>query len=235
MPDQVQPSVIAPSVIVFDVNETLLDLSGLEPLFERLFGEARALQDWFNQLLLYAQSVTLAGLYVAFPQLGAGTLRMLGETRGIAIETSDLNELRARMRDLAPHDDVVPALQRLRGAGLRLVTLSNSAPDPQGGPLERSGLDVHFERMFSVDAVHRYKPAPETYRHVAAALDVAPGELCLVAAHGWDTIGAQAAGWMAALVQRPGHAALRLPGVPQPEIVSNGLSGVADQIIRRRL
>ena len=30
-----------PSVIVFDVNETLLDIDTLKPLFERLFGDGR--------------------------------------------------------------------------------------------------------------------------------------------------------------------------------------------------
>ncbi len=223
-----------PVVIVFDVNETLLDMAGLEPLFLRLFGEARAMHEWFAQLLLYSQSLTLAGLYAPFAQLGVGTLRMMGQTRGVAVEEFDINELRTRMRDMLPHPDVVPALQRLRDAGFRLVTLSNSAPDPQGGPLQRTGLDSYFERMFSVDSVRRFKPAPETYAHVADALGVPPGEMCLVAAHPWDTLGAQAAGCMAALVTRPGNAVLPVQGVPQPDIVAADLSGVADMLLERR-
>ena len=41
-----------PSVIVFDVNETLIDLTTLEPLFVRLFGEAAVMREWFAQLIL---------------------------------------------------------------------------------------------------------------------------------------------------------------------------------------
>nr|WP_321984277.1 HAD family hydrolase [uncultured Lichenicoccus sp.] len=204
-----------PVVIVFDVNETLLDMAVLEPLFLRLFREARAMHEWFAQL-------------------GAGTLRMMGQTRGVAVEEFDINELRTRMRDMLPHPDVVPALQRLRDAGFRPVTLSNSAPDPQGGPLQRTGLDSYFERTFSVDSERRFKPAPETYAHVAGALGVSPGEMCLVAAHTWDTLGAQAAGCMAALVTRPGNAVLPVQGVPQPDTAAVDLSGVADMLLERR-
>ena len=39
--------------IVFDVNETLLDLESLAPTFERIFGERSALRSWFAQLILY--------------------------------------------------------------------------------------------------------------------------------------------------------------------------------------
>ena len=38
-------------VCMFDVNETLLDLSSLDPHFERAFGDASARQIWFLQVL----------------------------------------------------------------------------------------------------------------------------------------------------------------------------------------
>jgi 2-haloacid dehalogenase len=34
-------------LIVFDVNETLLDLQTMEPIFERIFGERQAMRLWF--------------------------------------------------------------------------------------------------------------------------------------------------------------------------------------------
>jgi 2-haloacid dehalogenase len=36
--------------LVFDVNETLLDVAALDPLFERLFGDSRARVEWFLTL-----------------------------------------------------------------------------------------------------------------------------------------------------------------------------------------
>jgi 2-haloacid dehalogenase len=66
--------------------------------------------------------------------------------------------------------DVRPALERLRSAGFRLVTLTNSPPAVVEAQLKNAALDDLFERSFSVDAVKRFKPAPEPYRHVAREL-----------------------------------------------------------------
>ena len=52
-----------PKVLVFDVNETLLDIDSLEPLFNRLFGDRHMLREWFAQLVLYSEAVTLAVRY----------------------------------------------------------------------------------------------------------------------------------------------------------------------------
>ena len=223
----------APTVLVFDVNETLLDIETLGPLFARLFGDARVMREWFAQLVLYSQSVTLAGLYAPFGEIGAGALSMLGEIRGVPVGEADVGELRSRMRTMQAHPEVADALRRLQQAGFRLTTLTNSAPDPEGGPLQRAGLDGYFERMFSVDAVQRFKPAPETYRGVADGLGVELASMCLLAAHVWDTLGAQALGCSAALVARRGNAVLPVQGVPQPDIVAPDLAKVADEIIRR--
>lgn len=223
----------APKVLVFDVNETLLDIDSLEPLFRRLFGDKRVMREWFAQLVLYSQSVTLARRYATYSQLGVGALRMLGKTHELPIEESDAEELRSRMRDLPAHPEVPTTLRRLGEAGFRLVTLTNSAPDPQGNPLQRSGLNRYFERMFSVHEVGKFKPAPETYRSVAESLGVELAAMCMVAAHTWDTLGAKALGCSAAFVARPGNAVLPVEGVPQPDIVAADLALVADEIIRR--
>ena len=65
------------SIIVFDVNETLLDITTLEPLFDRVFGDPSSLREWFAQLILYSQAMTLSGLYTPFGELAVGTLRMV--------------------------------------------------------------------------------------------------------------------------------------------------------------
>ena len=222
-----------PTVLVFDVNETLLDIETLTSLFRRIFGDGRVMREWFAQLVLYSQALTVAGIYTPFGSLGVGVLHMIGQTRGIAVDNRDVDELRARMRTMPAHPDVAAALHRLKTNGFRLITLTNSAPEARGNPLQRAGLDVYFERMFSVHALKCFKPAPETYRHAAATLGVDMASMCLIAAHAWDTLGAKVAGCAAALVARPGNASLSVEGVPPPDIVAPDLSGVADEIIRR--
>ena len=40
-------------LIVFDCNETLLDLAGVTPTFERIFGDRSIMRLWFEQLITY--------------------------------------------------------------------------------------------------------------------------------------------------------------------------------------
>ena len=54
-----------PPLIVFDVNETLLDLETMEPTFQRIFGEKSAMRLWFANLILYSSALTVAGCYVS--------------------------------------------------------------------------------------------------------------------------------------------------------------------------
>lgn len=225
------PTSPAPSVIVFDVNETLLDLTTLEPVFERVFGDARVMRDWFAQLILYSEALTLSGLYTPFGELAGGALRMVGTTCGVTVTEADVTELKQAIVSMPALPDAAPALEKLAAAGFRLATLTNSPPGPSPTPLERASLAGHFEQNFSVDAVGRFKPAPETYRHVADGLGVALGDLCMVACHLWDTLGAQAAGCAGALVERPGNAVLPAEGVPVPDVVAPDLEALADKII----
>jgi 2-haloacid dehalogenase len=222
-----------PSIIVFDVNETLLDLTTLEPFFDRAFGDPNAMREWFAQLILYSQTLTLAGRYVPFGALAGGVLRMVADAASVTVRDADEAELKRLIGAMPALPDVAPALARLKDAGFRLATLTNSPPSPALTPLERAGLGAYFERSFSVDAVGRFKPAPEAYRIVSDAFDVAPSQLCLVACHLWDTIGAQAAGWRGGLLLRPGNAVIPLDGVPRPDIVANDMREMADAIIAR--
>jgi len=220
-----------PSIIVFDVNETLLDITTLEPLFHRVFGDRRVLREWFSALVLYSQTMTLSGLYTPFGELGVGALRMTADIHQVDIADDDIAELKKRMSTMPAHPDAVPALTRLRDAGFRLVTLTNSASGVSPTPLEKAGLSHFFERTFSIEETGKFKPAPETYRLVAKALSVDTSDLCLVACHLWDTIGAQAAGCRGAFLTRPYNAILTAPGVPLPDLVAAELTDLADQII----
>lgn len=224
-------AVNAPSIIVFDVNETLLDITTLEPLFGRIFGEVGKLREWFAELILYSQTMTLSGLYAPFGELAAGTLRMVGSNNDVAVSDADIAELKERFANMPVHPDVVPALTRLRETGLRLVTLTNSASTHSPTPLENAGIDGFFDRHFSVETVQKFKPAPETYQYVAKELGVETNDLCMVACHLWDTIGAQAAGCQGAFVARPHNAVLPADNVLVPDFIASDLTDIADLII----
>jgi 2-haloacid dehalogenase len=221
----------APSVLVFDVNETLIDIEALSPLFEQIFGDARAMREWFGQLVMYSMTTALSGCYVDFFTLGQGVLRMLGEIHGTRISDGDLDLIKQAMMTMPAHPDVADGLATLRDNGYRLVTLTNSPPNPGvPSPLESAGLGGYFERQFSVDACRTFKPARDVYDHVCRELEVAPAECMMTAAHVWDTIGAQSAGYSAALITRPGNAPLPLDGLPRPTLVAADLRQLAQQL-----
>src|SRR5580704_12726050 len=130
-----------PTVLIFDVNETLIDIESLQPLFERLFGTAHATREWFNTLIMYSMTITLSDAYVDLLSLGGGVLRMMADVHGIAIEPADVAILEEGLRTLPAHADAAEGLRMLRDAGFRLVTLTNSPSTSSGrSPLDHAGL-----------------------------------------------------------------------------------------------
>jgi 2-haloacid dehalogenase len=184
---------------------------------------------WFAQLILYSQALTLAGEYAAFGELGGAVLKMVGDTRRQHIGAEDVLCVKQAISSMPSHPEVPAALRLLRDAGFRLFTLTNNPAATATEQLERAGLADFFERQFSVEAMHRYKPAPETYRFVEHQLGLSPSDCCMIACHTWDTLGAAAAGWGAALIVRPGNAPLALG--PQPGIVGQDLTVVAESLM----
>jgi 2-haloacid dehalogenase len=219
-------------IIVFDVNETLLDLETIRPTFDRIFNDPDAMRLWFANLITYSEALTLAGVYVPFTDIGGAVLRMLAATRHIAISEADGAELTDRFASMPPHPEVPAALRRLRDHGFRLFTLTDNTLEISGRQLEKAGIIDLFERRFSVDeTVRRHKPAPEAYHSVASELELDPSDICLIACHVWDTLGALAAGWQAGLILRRGNAPLDVG--PQPNYVGDDLEAVTDQLIER--
>jgi 2-haloacid dehalogenase len=221
-----------PPVLVFDVNETLLDLSGLDAPFQQVFGHAEARGEWFRQVLRSALVSTITGPYADFSAIGRTALQQVATRRGVALSAMDRSRIFDAMRRLPPHPEVVDSLKRLQAAGFRMAALSNGAPDVLRDQMVHAGLDGLFEALLSADAVQRLKPAPEPYHMAAQQLDVEMAALCMVAAHAWDVTGALQAGASAAFVARLGK--LLDPLGPAPNIVGPDLDQIAGQLIDAR-
>ncbi|HKH75678.1 MAG TPA: haloacid dehalogenase type II [Rubrobacteraceae bacterium] len=214
---------------VFDVNETLLDMRALDPLFERAFGDAAARTEWFGQLQQSWLVATVTGVYEEFGTIGGTALRMVAERRDMSLPGEEATNILGAIRELPPHPEVGEALARLREAGVRLATLTNSTQEVAEAQIENSGLGEHFEKVFSADAVKRLKPAPEPYRMAARSLGVEIGQIRLVAAHAWDVAGAMRVGCAAAFVARLGK--VLDPLFEPPDVVGVDLREVAGRIL----
>lgn len=218
-------------ILVFDVNETLLDLRALDPCFEKVFGEVGVRGQWFAQVLQLSFVTTLVGDYVDFAAVGRTALEMVAARRGVSLSAEQQTFILSGMRTLPAHADVRPALERLKQSGFRLATLTNNPPAVVQTQLQNAGLAEFFEQMLSVDAVRRFKPVAEVYQRTAQQLGVPSHEMWMIAAHEWDVYGALRAGAHGAFIARPGMVLNGL--MPPPEIVGADLGAVADLLIKK--
>src|SRR5688500_14031723 len=98
-------------VVAFDVNETLLDLSALDPAFEELFGSTALRPQWFAQMLQLAFVGGLSGEYVDFSAAQHAALLMLGEKVGRTVDPVEATDMVERMSSLPPYPEVAEALR----------------------------------------------------------------------------------------------------------------------------
>ncbi len=217
-------------LLAFDVNETLLDLSGLDAPFTEAFGDASLRPAWFQTMLQLAFVGGLTGNYVDFTEAQYGALRMIAQRAGKSLTDAQADAIVGTMQRLPAHPEVPEALHRLKDAGFRQVTLTNSTLAVAKAQVAFAGIAELFEATISADEVMQLKPGPAPYRLVARRTGVPISQVRLVAAHAWDVSGAMAAGARAAFVARPG--AVVSPLGQQPDVIGRDLREVADALIR---
>src|SRR5580698_1905940 len=103
-----------PSVLIFDVNETLIDFESVHPLFERVFGDKRAMREWLSNLIMYSMTITLSGLHKDYWAIGGGCFEMVGKIHGIDIKPDDTEALRQAMKTMPAHRDSEEGLSLLK-------------------------------------------------------------------------------------------------------------------------
>jgi 2-haloacid dehalogenase len=193
-----------PAVVIFDVNETLSDLTPLAARFEQAGAPAELASTWFASTLRDGIALAVSGSYADFREVGRANLLQLLPTPEAADHVLD------GFAALPVHPDVPDGLRALDAAGVRIATLTNGSTSIARGLLERAGVEALVERYLDVSEVRRWKPAPEPYLYACAELGVEPSEAVLIAVHPWDVHGARRAGLSAAWLNRSGR--------PWPEV-----------------
>ena len=207
-----------PKVLLFDVNETLLDITSLKRSVAAILQDPHAADLWFATMLQYSLVMTVSGQHAAFPDIGAAALQMLARDRAIALSDTQAKAALSSMRSLPPHPDVIPALERLYAGGWRMAVLTNSSQAGVKVQLEHAGLERFFERQLSVESVGKFKPHTDVYLWAAQEMKVEPSDCMLVAAHGWDVAGAKWAGLQSAFIGRQGQQKFPLGPVPDIDV-----------------
>lgn len=194
-----------PSAIVFDVNETLSDMSPMADRFRETGAPASLAKLWFATLLRDGFALTAAGDNVAFAEIGAEALR--GLLAGLDLNTDTdaaVDHVMQGMAGLGLHPDVPEGVSALKAAGYRLVTLTNGSTGVAERLFTAAGIRDSFDRLLSVEDAPAWKPARAAYDHAATACGTDPEHLLLVAVHPWDIHGAARAGLGTAWINRTG-------------------------------
>ena len=217
--------------VVFDVNETLSDMSPMGQRFEEVGLPAEAAQLWFARLLRDGFALAAAGDARSFREVAAATLRSLLAAHHLPESDHAVEQVLEGMQQLGVHPDVVEGVRALREAGATLVTLTNGAVGTSTALFERAGILDAFARLLSVDGAGVWKPAPAAYRYAVDAVGREPSELMLVAVHPWDIHGAARAGLRTAWLNRSG--ASFPPIFSEPEITITRLPELAERLASR--
>jgi 2-haloacid dehalogenase len=191
---------MAVQVVVFDVMGTLFDLAPVRRKLGELGAPEGALEAWFGRMLHSAAALTIVGEFRPFSEIGETTLR--ATLAQLEVDPDGAAEVLQALGALDAYPEATQAFDLLDEAGVPAVTLTNGGREHTERLLERAGLRHRVQRVITVDEVQAYKPHREPYLHTARTLGLPPAALALIAAHGWDVVGARAASLTAVWIDR---------------------------------
>ena len=218
-----------PTLMVFDVNETLSDMSPMGQRFEDVGAPAHLAKTWFAGLLRDGFALTAVDASEPFARLAAEALRV--SLHGLSLDRGAedaVEHIMAGFAGLGVHADVPDGIGALRALGIRLVTLSNGAASVAAELFDRAGIRDHFEALLSVEQAGAWKPAAAAYAYALEQCAVDPMDAMLVAVHPWDIDGAARAGLATAWIDRTGGP---YPGYFRaPDVRVGSLTGLAEEL-----
>lgn len=219
-----------PKAIFFDVNETLLDLAPLKKsVGAALGGRDDLLPQWFTTVLHYSLVDTLTNNYRDFIQIGVAALMMIGEKQCIDIDRRSAEDaIIEPFRHLPAHPDVKPALEKLAGSDIEIVSLTNSTAECVSTQFESADIIQYFDRRISTEEVQAFKPDPRPYAHALKTVNVAASDVLMIAAHAWDLMGAKKAGMQTTFIRRAG--ATLYPNADRPDHVIGSLAEIVEAL-----
>jgi 2-haloacid dehalogenase len=214
-----------PTVVIFDVVETLMSLEPLTGAFAEAELPAALVGRWFDRMLRDAVALSLAGDYRPFGEVAVGSLQVLAPD----LSRDAIDRVLSTFGHLPAQPDAPPALRRLVDTGVSVACLSNGPRANTEAFLGRSGLDVLVDTVLSVEDVGLWKPSAAVYEHAVKQLGRPAHEAALVAVHAFDCHGAQrvglTTGWAARLERR--YAEVFAP----PDVTGEDLVEVVDGLI----
>ena len=218
-----------PKLLIFDVNETLLDMSPLKRSINEALKNEWAFDIWFPTLLQYSLVETLTENYKDFSEIAEATLKMISHKLGIKLSEEKVKKVLSPIIKLSAYPEVAKSLETLKENGFKLVALSNGKPQVVHDQLKYAKIHHFFDKVLSIEEVKNYKPHVSTYHCVYSLMNILPEDSMLIAAHGWDIAGAKRAGLKAGFIERPGKSLY--PLAMEPEVTGTSLEEVTNFLL----
>jgi 2-haloacid dehalogenase len=215
--------------VLFNLVGTLVDPTVLAQPLGDTGGHEDLVLDALDDTVAMAMVDQLTGGSATLDELMAGAMRRRLRLAG-GDETGAANAL-ALMSTMPAYLEAPSALETLRGRGLRLGVLAQTAAPATEGILRFAGLRDRLEVVLSAQDAGAFKPDPRPYRYALEQIGADGGAVCMVSTHWWDVAGAKRAGLRAGWVARRERALLDT--VPDPDYTGRDLAEVADAIVTR--
>ena len=204
--------------IAFDAFP-IFDPRPILSLAKTMFGEKGSdlVNLWRTTQFEYSWLRAIGGKYKDFFGVTEDALLYSARKVGLTLTTADRKALLDQYMRLDVWPDVIPALQSLREAGIRLVFLSNFTAEMLHSCMKYSKVENYFERIISTDMAKTFKPDARAYQLGTEVLKLKKEEILFVAFAGWDATGAKWFGYPTFWLNRQQSPAEELNASPDGE------------------
>jgi 2-haloacid dehalogenase len=216
--------------VLFDMNETILNLSLLHRNFDKSFDDKYVLKYWFTKLLHSSTVMGSMDEYIDFGKLSEAVLESLFYENGKSLTKETKSEILDSFKNLPAYDDVPKALKLLHDNNIKTIAVSNSSLVMIKEQLTNACIIEQFDNYYSVDSVKKYKPFTDIYKYVANSEKLSVTNIAMVATHDWDLFGAKKVGLTTAYIKRKKE--IYNPYYPQPDILNTNLVDLSQALIK---
>lgn len=217
-----------PAVILFDVYETLLDMSEVERKVNNLMDSKRGYMVWFELFMQYCFVDNCTVQFNDFTAIAKATMKMAAKTFDTDLSDSSIEYVLELLKHLPLNENVQKGLSEISNQNFRIAALTNSTEHTVRERMERTGLISYFESVLSAEQVKKYKPSIEVYNWAAKKLDEKPENILMVSSHGWDIAGAANAGMQAAYIKTDKQ--MLYPLAPAPAIIAKDVIDLSNKL-----
>lgn len=210
--------------VIFDPNSILPAVEEVAPGRALEFTKA-----WRSKQFEYGFLRSIAGQHADFFEVTGDALDYTAAAMQVNLDREARTRLLNAYLTLKPWPDARQSLERLKAAGVRIITIANFSPMMLRANADHAGLTAHFDQLLSTARNGTYKPSAEAYALGMQELGMKKEEIVFAAFGGWDAYGAKRFGYPTYWVNRFDLPPERL-GAP-PDGVSHDMSGLVQFVL----